>query len=223
MIVTAAQACGPQPGLRDVAPNKPTVIRVDPYSGTWGHLAAGRQKWLAQMEPGNHVSVCGDSESALSEGLSQWSDAAGRSGSLKVDSECDLSAERVIKVVGTETSESQRRCATFPKAAALTYVEQGLVVVCENGGNLQAIMLHEAGHLWGMCDVYPQQLAGSGNCDSRFFTGASRKSVMGASYESVLSNDDKAGIKALIERRDIGGNGKWSQVKTIKVHTGQER
>jgi hypothetical protein len=59
----------------------------------------------------------------------------------------------------------------------------------------QAAILHEAGHLWGMCDQYPEQIS---NCES---TTAPVNSVMNASWSTSLSSDDITGIRALNRQR----------------------
>ena len=178
--------------------------------GTWGHLSGGRINWLAQAEPGSTVGVCGDHADELVVGIKSWLAAAGRQGGVQVLATCDLTkAKKTIGVFGRERPESIRACKNFPKAVALTYVSQSIVVVCNDSDRLMEVMLHEAGHLWGMCDVYPENVIGSGNCDEAYYTGRSRASVMGANYSLALSEADRLGLTTMVERSDVTGNQLW--------------
>jgi hypothetical protein len=224
MIATMLIGCGsesPDKLIRQVREDRPIESPKASGAGTWGHLWGGRSSWLAQEAPGRTINICGDHAEELVAGISAWSRAAGRDSRLAVvglsGESCNRSAGRTIYVHGSGKPDAARLCAKFPKAVALTYVDQSTVVVCGKTERIAEIMLHEAGHLWGMCDVYPDEVLGGSNCDSRFFTGRSRASVMGANYSRVLSAADLTGINAMVGRDDVAGNRAWISASAART------
>lgn len=210
--------------IRDMGEDGPIEKAGFSGDGTWGHLWGGRSAWLTQEHPGRVIKICGDHVSELAAGVRAWSKVAGRDGELwivenagKACDTRDVSAGRNIFVIGRSRPEAAKLCEKFPKAVALTYVDHGAVVVCDETSKMSEVMLHEAGHLWGMCDVYPENVTGSSNCDSHYFTGRSRHSVMGANYSKTLAAADIAGMEAMIRRQDVKGNRVWTQTPHKRV------
>jgi hypothetical protein len=176
--------------------------------GTWGHLSGARAHWLAQLRPGGSISVCGVAATEAARSLRMWASAVGRGDSLAIDSSCDRSADRVVVVADRSNPAVDKACKERPDAAGLALIDHGVILLCVADQHAP-ILLHETGHLWGLCDVYPLASGMADNCDPQFFTGRSRDSVMGASYGRELTLGDRQGLSRLTMRDDVAGNAAW--------------
>ena len=202
-------ACGSTHSA-ELIPQKKSLNASQPTeAGTWGHLYGARTEWLAQSPPGTVFNVCGDNAAEIISGIKAWSTASGRTDGLSFQESCSRKKSTMIYSFGRDKSTAKEVCKKYPKAVALTFVDSRTIVACDKTDKLPEVMLHEAGHLWGMCDVYPEDVIGSTNCDLNYFTGRSHGSVMGANYKQALSPADISGIAAMIDRKDVVGNFAW--------------
>jgi hypothetical protein len=177
--------------------------------GTWGHLAHGRYSWLVQLPPRAVVGVCADDGIDFVTALSAWAKAIGRDGSLSFLRTCDdTSVSRTVTVMDTRHPDAQTACDEMGDVGGFAVVGTDTVVICEPK-HAVPIALHEAGHLWGMCDVYPSDDPLADNCDPAWFTGRNEHSVMGANYQRHLASADVEGIQLLAGRSDVAGNAAW--------------
>jgi hypothetical protein len=191
----------------------------EPY---WGHLNYSPNAWIANIGPQSTISTCGNYADEGAESIKIWAAAIGRASDLKIQTtSCEpqaylspSSANHQYEFRTAVTSFEQTYCKE--NILAFASAEMRLVVVCRPDVNLKGVMLHEVGHLWGMCDQYPIRLSSTGeplgdNCDPVHRTSERQgDSVMGAGgLYSELTATDAEGIKALSLRTDIPANKEW--------------
>jgi len=198
-------ACGSGGLVRTIEGKKNNSVLE---AGTWGHLKSDRNSWLAQLPPGSAITICGDHQMETLAALRAWSNSVGRTGSFAFSVGCTPNVATKIKVVGSTRPEAKAHCADRKRGGS-AFVSERAIILCMDK-MLYPILLHETGHLWGMCDVYPAKLLPSDNCDPNWFTGRNSFSVMGASYTSNLSGADIEGVSKLTTRNDVAGNRLWN-------------
>jgi hypothetical protein len=75
--------------------------------------------------------------------------------------------------------------------------------------SLQSTLLHEVGHIWGLCDQYEKS---SLNCDANYVIHTPEDaSVMGAAHLKKLTWDDLETLAWLAQRPDISANKVWTK------------
>jgi hypothetical protein len=178
-------------------------------TGTWGHLKHGQTQWLANLKPDSMVTFCGDLQNEAAQALSQWISAAGREGRIEVTTGCSSEADEKIVVATSDHLGTSKLCQA-PSLGAAARVDTRSIIVCDLELK-NAYLLHEMGHLWGMCDVYPESVRPSNNCDPKWFTGRNVDSVMGANMSEFLTVSDKVGAAALVNRQDLPGFLLWNR------------
>ena len=141
------------------------------------------EDWLISLPPGSTISVCGDYVTEGIQSVTQWAEAAGRSSGLSIVHGC--SAGYVLTIHDSDNADAKALCAQYPGAAALG---GKTINFCTNVGQdlRHNIMLHEIGHIWGLCDQYSTEGLDSStanaadNCDPNHSTAKDPNSVMGA-------------------------------------------
>lgn len=89
------------------------------------------------------------------------------------------------------------------------------IEMCHDKVKLNLTMLHETGHMMGLCDQYDAEGADVGfheKCDPEFrssVAGVSIMNRMGAMRPTHLTEDDILGIRMLACRRDVESNDDW--------------
>lgn len=167
----------------------------------WGHLKDwDPQYWLINVLPNETIDVCGDIElgGLAVIGIKRWLSQIDREKAVNVSyqfgNKCKNPGKWTVKIkpfgeggnANPETHEIQAEC----------------------NDDCESTVLHESGHLFGLCDQYE----GIDNCDSNNQSAMKEKnSVMGDSYSTVFSHDDILGIKRLSQRPDIEANRIWSE------------
>jgi hypothetical protein len=172
---------------------------AEPY-GTWGHRKLTPALWLGAKPQNVVFELCEDGGLDAVPAFVTWAAAVGRE-DITVERTCVHQQGRFpIRVLDARKHDRERAyCDTVPDLkgyASPVFLE---IVVCDPAIGQQVIM-HEMGHLWGLCDVYPLAPGAKDNCDPAWFTGRSRHSVMGGNGRLTLSEADLDGARALVQR-----------------------
>ena len=95
------------------------------------------------------------------------------------------------------------------------------------------MMLHETGHMWGLCDMYNTNDEEGTNCDPTFtetdkagiifFANDTIMSLSGALQTHYLTDNDIAGIQALAKRSTVQAPLSDSQLRAISVQPIEHR
>lgn len=184
----------------------------------WGHLGGiSTSYFLVALPPQSKITVCGDSRTIVANALRIWAEGAGRAEHLTIDDACSPNATKQIQVYGIKDGEPQTGACNkvnintgVSNTAGYSIVEYGAIKICPasakyDSDSMFALLLHEVGHLWGMCDQYGHAV----NCDENNKGPVDKNSVMGASYSRSLAADDLRGIRALTNRTDVPNYNLW--------------
>lgn len=104
------------------------------------------------------------------------------------------------------------------------------VEVCYKYPTVDASLLHEGGHMWGLCDQYSydeatkktERIAMHHYCDQVYRSEAAAPSIMNLSSDvrpTHLTIDDTTGIRVMACRKDIPANAVWLQQLGAKAWT----
>lgn len=169
----------------------------------WGHLNNIGQQNLILATPTDRIAICGINPEVTSWAVLSWANAIGRA--------AVMSRNLIPCGTGGATNTVTVEIANGGDAPAWTSgtdvtVNSAMVQTSPNQF-YRAIMLHEVGHAWGLCDQY----ADMGNCDPNNSTQFDDSAVMGSTTEDKqqLTPDDVAGIKALSLRPDVSSSTMW--------------
>ena len=132
--------------------------------------------------------MCGAHFDDLAWAINVWASAIGRK--FHFESNC---TNPHIKVFSKEDPFAMSECQRYKLLGReyTQYTVQPMQVV-DCGGLTKNLALHEAGHLFGLCDQYPGEIAKCG-----YTTAATPGSVMQSAVTDYLTSDDLAGIKGL--------------------------
>ena len=198
LLTFSTVACG---DLREARRDE----NATPKPGTWGHLRQGQSDWLAALPNDARVNVCGDEAAVASSAIDAWR-LAGDRRDLVVATACETPEfGKRIMVYDASDEWVAQMCKTVGDVGGFADVRAAAIFLCDLEIR-RPVALHEIGHLWGMCDVYPLgdvDTPKADNCDPAWFTGRSRRSVMGANFGESLTPADIAGARALARRADL--------------------
>lgn len=168
----------------------------------WGHLpvSAGGQKWLINVKPNEEIELCGSDTEILKAAIIQWAKEIGR-GAIKV---VDCNKGTAVKIkVNISTNYTQYPC-TINGVQGATDPSSGQMYICSKlAAPKSYVIVHETGHLWGMCDMYPGQ---EQRCDTAHKTVVDNTAIMGngnVKDNPELRPDDISGIKAMADRTEF--------------------
>ncbi len=175
------------------------------YGLDWGHLpyvTTDRNK-LIHADPDDKIEICGINPEVTIWAVLSWAQPIQRFERLKQNLVPCNSGGSGRKVLVEEINGGNKAPAW---TAGSTVTINKDKIHNYNDNFFKAIMLHEIGHAWGLCDQY----ASVNNCHS----GAGPKvndAVMGSTHQGKLQlhNDDMIGIRELSERGDLPANSLW--------------
>lgn len=169
----------------------------------WGHLddntGGNRAGWFINIMPGETVEICGSDREIYEteKAFKKWAAAIGR-------------AEQIKVVACTDAEPSKKKWVITVSQSSWSMCTPGTGKVEMGGGGSgpTEAMLHEMGHLWGMCDQYTD------NCDPENRGEWNLGSVMGSAASLELKEDDIVGIKKLAQREgpDFPANAVWTKL-----------
>jgi hypothetical protein len=170
----------------------------------WGvhQMAYGAN--LLNLRPTQTVEVCAPKQEWVQyaqEAIQKWSSALGRWGHFQVNPCRSGSTLKINLIPGDELG--------------LNYFTEkpGRIYIGSNLGNklARAVILHEFGHSFGMCDQYPSN-AGKG-CSSASSGRLENREIMGTTDPSKteLTQGDIEGVKTAAEKAGAQANGEWQQ------------
>lgn len=171
----------------------------------WGHLRyeqASGGNWLTNIGPQDQVELCGDAPEKLEIAVRKWADAIGRGKHMKFAQCNQANAGKKIKLT-LRLNFAEYPC-TINGVQGATTPNDGVIRVCSRLAAPEAyVILHEVGHMWGMCDMYPGQTQ---NCDPNNMTQIDNSAIMGNGSikdNPDLSPDDRDGVIAMAARPDF--------------------
>lgn len=168
----------------------------------WGMHQLGRSANLLNLLPGQSVSVCAPNDEWTKnahEAIRQWSSAIGRWGHFAIKNCNERSTLRI---------DMQEYAAS-----GLNYFSQnpGRILIDANsvGSINRALILHEFGHSYGLCDQYRD--AASASCSDHRSPLQDNDEVMGVSTASKtrLTAGDIEGVKAVAADMMVPANVTW--------------
>jgi hypothetical protein len=167
----------------------------------WWMHEYGLQANLLNLLPGQSVEVCAQTDEqrqATIDGIKQWATVIGRWGHFTVKS-CGSGANLVVNVQGSSVT-GQNWFMSNPGSI--------LVLFSASGDFLKAILLHEMGHSWGLCDQYTD--AGTAACSTVRSPTQNNYEVMGVTSPDklLLTQGDASGIQA-VTRLESPSNNAW--------------
>lgn len=186
----------------------------------WGHLKKRNggydesKNWLINAPPGSTIAVCEKYGELAVAGLKKWSDPIDRTSRLNYVTNCNSLPRNAIRIYLKPMSPYEQGIAYADLIKMeIVYNLQAIQSAGINGG-LESVLLHEMGHVWGLCDQY--DMGNYTNCDysSPGKTASNRvlNSVMGEGGRLELTSDDITGIEMLAKRDDLPGNAAWKSV-----------
>ncbi len=144
----------------------------------WGIHASARNANLLNLLPNQSVEVCAENQESIPashEAIKKWSEVIGRWGHFKI-LECGAGADLRINMSGYD-------------ATGLNYftANPGKIFISSSasGNYRKAIILHEYGHSFGLCDQYTD--VGSANCSDDRSPRQENSEVMGATNPGKLT------------------------------------
>lgn len=170
----------------------------------WGILTQYKDAVLLKIPPRGKVTVCADRQQ-VGENVAQsvliWAKEIGRDKYITSKNDCDRSSDVTLTV----------QAANDVQTANTAYWEGKINYNATDATYQQlAVMLHEVGHNWGLCDQYTSALW---NCDqseqSAWNENSNGVSVMGGNYKTTLAADDIKGIKHITSMQGVGQNDQW--------------
>lgn len=167
----------------------------------WGHLKTSQYDpslWLISAPPHSVIEACGEQQNHAVGAMQKWAAAIGRSNYLKFVT-CGSDPKATIKVTVQTSSCSGTAWADPPSRT---------IHLCSSANTIamDQLLLHETGHIWGMCDQYE---AGLSFCDTGHMTSQLPAKAVMKWYEQDLQQDDIDGLTNLINRSDIPANQVW--------------
>ena len=143
----------------------------------WGVHLSARNANLLNLLPNESVEVCADNPESIPaahEAIQKWSTVIGRGGYFKIK-DCGQGADLRIDMYGYD-------------AAGMNYfsARPGKIYISttSSGDFRKALILHEYGHSYGMCDQYKD--SASANCSDDRSERQENNEVMGATNASKL-------------------------------------
>jgi hypothetical protein len=179
--------------------------------------------------PSSTIAVCGKQAKILSQALQIWASAIGRTTlSFKYQLSCTPSP-KFPGLYGTIATFAYDDPRTTCRSIAAARTEAGgadstlfKFFACVSSLPTKTY-LHEAGHIWGMCDQYVNQDIGTGmhkTCSNLYRSVKATTSVMNSGDNGLtsLSVDDIMGIRIMACRKDIEANQAWASALGPQVY-----
>ena len=176
----------------------------------WGHLNYAASTPILNVQPGETLGVCGPKKDGVIKAVKEWASHTNRKDGFEIVSGCHQKTN-----IYTEVWSRQRMCRHVrqgPRCRIMGLAIRNRLIVVDGASNTN-LLLHETGHLWGMCDQYPDR---SGrwqySCDRYWRTDRMKKmAAMGfiTPDRIDLTKDDIRGIKRLTTRKDLKANVPW--------------
>lgn len=179
----------------------------------WGIHNSARSANLLNLLPNQSVEVCAENPESIPaahEAIQKWSSAIGRWGFFKIK-ECGQGADLRIDMFGYD-------------ATGLNYFSANpgkIYISSSSSGNFRkAIILHEYGHSFGLCDQYKD--AGSANCSDDRSPRQENDEVMGATYPSKLqlTPGDIEGVRKAASSPIVPSTKVWQSFLANQSSTG---
>lgn len=169
----------------------------------WGVHQMGLNANLLNLRPNESVEVCANDDDTVTfahEAIKQWATAINRWDHIKVAT-CGQGADLKINISG------------FGQTGLNYFTERpGRIYVASNSsGNFRkAILLHEFGHSFGMCDQYMD--SGSAGCGDHSSPRQENSEIMGSTNASklALTPGDIQGVKTAASVLSVATNREWS-------------
>ena len=157
----------------------------------WGFLAPG-SSLLIHVPDGGTIRVCGEYFNSVRWAIQTWGVPINRSYNVVYD--C-TNAQINLFVQNEQYAKDQCESLKITTAFAHPLQSPQEIVDCGILAGNDAIVLHEVGHLFGLCDQYAASI---GNCETN--NGIVIGSVMNANNSLTLTEDDIEGIQALARK-----------------------
>jgi hypothetical protein len=182
----------------------------------WGVHSNAPSANILNLRPGETMEVCGRfqdpqqktaHEQAAQAAIQQWATAINRWGHFKLNP-CGSGSKLVINIqAGNQTGLNY-----FSYNPGQIYIGR-----TSNPNFLRAVILHEIGHSFGMCDQYTD--AGSANCSEHHSPRQENGEVMGATSANKLqlTPGDIEGVRAAADLPNVPANQEWKQY--LATHT----
>lgn len=167
----------------------------------WGHLKTTQYDpslWLISAPPNSVIEACGEQQTYEVGALQKWAAAIGRSAYLKFVT-CGSDPKASITVT-VQTSSCGGTAWADPASRTIHLCSSANTIAMDQ------LLLHESGHIWGMCDQYQEGLS---FCDTGHMTSQLPAKAVMKWYEPDLQQDDIEGLTNLINRSDIAANQVW--------------
>jgi len=160
----------------------------------WGHLKPSSNH-LIHLPDHSEIRVCGSHYEMIKEAINTWAAIINRN--FKVKYSC---TNAHIYSYGSHQSHTQKKCELYNyENRMFVYDElhpQELYDCDKKPSRLRPSILHEVGHLFGLCDQYPGQIE---KCATS--TAPDHQSIMKDTYgNNSLGIDDITGIRALAKK-----------------------
>lgn len=168
------------------------------YRQTWHINHTG----LLSLPPNSKICVRGYMAKETVAAIKQWTDAVGRTARLPANVDC-VDGKRNIEVRGPRDAACQGGIAGDTNTV-------DRIRVCQQypAPVLQHVLLHEVGHMWGLCDQY----GGGQDCQQG---RVNPNTIMGvATGRTSLTPDDIEGIKYVTSQPNLGANRAWQSIQT---------
>ena len=175
----------------------------------WGHLNLGGSAPILNVKPGETLGVCGPKNVGVIAAAKEWASHTNRKDGFKIISGCNQRTN-----IYTEVWSQERMCrhaGQRPGCGIMGLAIRNKLIVVSGASNTN-LLLHETGHLFGMCDQYADRGRWQSSCSRYWRTGRMfTMSAMGAVApgRTRLTQDDVRGIQNLTKRVDLKANEPW--------------
>lgn len=176
----------------------------------WGVHQMGSGANILNLLPNQSIEICAPSDdwlAAAKSAIQQWATPIGRWGHFEIKP-CNSSSNLVINMQGF----GQAGLNYFTDTPGRIYIQSNAT-----GNMLKALILHEYGHSFGLCDQYMD--AGSASCSSTA-DRQDNSEIMGATSpdKQKLTAGDIDGVKAA-SKINIRANKEWDSFLATNPQT----
>ncbi|WP_141733225.1 hypothetical protein [Oligoflexus tunisiensis] len=170
----------------------------------WAHipLSPGYQNWLINVPPQQTIRVCGTDQEVTIAAIKKWAAVIRRDRHLNV----------VPCQQGNAQSATVQVTREFCDGVAFADPDTRRIMICPGiasvGFDYSHVILHEVGHLWGLCDLYAPSYY---QCDRSYDEGVDPGALMmgGAGTATEIQQDDRDGLVVLSQRPEFAANRAW--------------
>jgi hypothetical protein len=202
----------------------------------WGHLFDAKQGLIA-VPPNGTIKVCVESKTGsydygelTKRGVLAWAATIGRDKALNVVTmnQCAKNETRTEGAVYIQVDPTANNChlaIAYERRFGKGTQASSLINICEESwtsGEAYAVILHELGHAWGLCDQYIESDTWgyrrghfNSNCTKENRSATAGTGVMAGGgwlwSDRSPRSDDIEGMRALAARADIPANALWRE------------